>query len=430
MGKLNVTNPQIEEGYVYDLSGNMLVETVYTESDNKDPLAEHIYLGNRLIATITGMDDLCVIATTAYGTPMAGDIGVFRAFRDRVLKKTEVGSRFVDWYYREGPGMATWLKAHDRTRGAVYVGLVVLAVPMKAVMFGHWGVLILIFAGTLAAFVVVLRRKRSKKLAVFAALAVAIILVIVYSMLLEVPMAQAYSETPDQSHYYYTTDHVMRPFSLRNEDMDLTWYEQHYPFGEVIEEEVACDTGCVLDNLTPMVYGGGTWETSWKPNFRFPGQYEDGDGYPFVQNHYRDYLPGFGRYNRVDPISSKYISINYSYAMSNPISYFDNDGLIVIVPPISEYPTLEDMKCMNFMRGFVSAGYIGETDDYLHCLTSCYFVANCKVTRQTAELAGVFKEIWDIIGPGDAEFNDLVSNRKGVKCASKGDCESCCCPLK
>jgi len=131
--------------------------------------------------------------------------------------------------------------------------------------------------------------------------------------------------------------------------MDLTWYEQHYPFGEVIEEEVACDTGCVLDNLTPMVYGGGTWETSWKPNFRFPGQYEDVDSYPFVQNHYRDYIPGFGRYNRVDPYDEQVLldlnttqsfiaynlifsDINYfnhfKYANNDPLSYTDKFGLV------------------------------------------------------------------------------------------------------
>jgi len=87
---------------------------------------------------------------------------------------------------------------------------------------------------------------------------------------------------------------------LRDDNRSLTWYEQHYPFAEVINEEV----------LHAMTAGSGDYAISWKPNFRFPGQYEDGDmglaatGASFlVQNHYREYMPRFGRYNRVDPVN-------------------------------------------------------------------------------------------------------------------------------
>jgi RHS repeat-associated protein len=168
-----------------------------------------------------------------------------------------------------------------------------------------------------------------------------------------VPEAQAaYSELGT---YYYTSDHIGRPFNLRDGGT-LTWYEQHYPFGEVIDESVE----------QTMTAGAGDYAVSWKPNFRFPGQYEDTDmgtaanSRPlFVQNHYREYMPRFGRYNRVDPekdidlfnngpLSLKYIIYTkifysdhelspYLYAINNPFGIIDPYGLSSCVVEKSYY---------------------------------------------------------------------------------------------
>ena len=80
-----------------------------------------------------------------------------------------------------------------------------------------------------------------------------------------------------------------------------------------------------------MYAGGGSYQISWKPSFRFPGQYEESDqgiAYNntsfFVQNHYREYMPELGKYNRVDPL---FISA-YSYYPNNPIIFYDYLGLL------------------------------------------------------------------------------------------------------
>jgi len=48
----------------------------------------------------------CFIATAAYGTPMAAEIGSLRVVRDTYLMDTALGAAFVDAYYRISPPIA------------------------------------------------------------------------------------------------------------------------------------------------------------------------------------------------------------------------------------------------------------------------------------------------------------------------------------
>ncbi len=48
----------------------------------------------------------CFVATAAYGTPLAEEIGVLRRFRDRHLLSNSIGRFFVETYYEVGPGAA------------------------------------------------------------------------------------------------------------------------------------------------------------------------------------------------------------------------------------------------------------------------------------------------------------------------------------
>lgn len=60
----------------------------------------------------------CFVATAAYATPMAEEIGALRRLRDRHLRTNPLGSALVDAYYAVGPELAE-LIAEDDDRRAV-----------------------------------------------------------------------------------------------------------------------------------------------------------------------------------------------------------------------------------------------------------------------------------------------------------------------
>ena len=61
----------------------------------------------------------CFIATAAYGTPTAEQIDVLREFRDVVLLKSTVGSRFAILYYQLSPPIADFIAGSDLLRTLV-----------------------------------------------------------------------------------------------------------------------------------------------------------------------------------------------------------------------------------------------------------------------------------------------------------------------
>ena len=61
---------------------------------------------------LDGGDDICFIATAAFGDIDAPQVRLLREMRDRSLLKTEFGRRFVRFYYRSSPPVAAWLKEH------------------------------------------------------------------------------------------------------------------------------------------------------------------------------------------------------------------------------------------------------------------------------------------------------------------------------
>ncbi len=65
----------------------------------------------------------CFIATAAYGTPAAQEIGVLRDFRDTVLLPNRVGADFVSFYYKASPPIADFISQHEALRAAVRMGL-------------------------------------------------------------------------------------------------------------------------------------------------------------------------------------------------------------------------------------------------------------------------------------------------------------------
>ena len=61
----------------------------------------------------------CFIATAAYGTETASQLNVLRSFRDQVLLKNTVGSRFVEAYYKLSPPIADFIAKSDLLRTVV-----------------------------------------------------------------------------------------------------------------------------------------------------------------------------------------------------------------------------------------------------------------------------------------------------------------------
>jgi hypothetical protein len=73
-------------------------------------------------------------------------------------------------------------------------------------------------------------------------------------------------------------------------------------------------------------------QISWQPSFRFPGQYQDPDmglsatgASLFVQNHYREYMPGLARYNKVDPYYDYIIRNFYKTNLKCNLFIYDNN---------------------------------------------------------------------------------------------------------
>jgi len=67
---------------------------------------------------------VCIIATAAYGTRTAQEIGILREFRDTVLLPNSLGAKSVSLYYRTSAPVANFISQHEVLRTAVRVGFI------------------------------------------------------------------------------------------------------------------------------------------------------------------------------------------------------------------------------------------------------------------------------------------------------------------
>jgi alpha-tubulin suppressor-like RCC1 family protein len=68
--------------------------------------------------------EICFIATAAYGTATAKEIDILRDFRDEVLLPNSLGTKFVSLYYKTSPLIADFISQHEVLRTVVRVGFV------------------------------------------------------------------------------------------------------------------------------------------------------------------------------------------------------------------------------------------------------------------------------------------------------------------
>jgi len=71
-----------------------------------------LFILNLVPGGVGGGESPCFIATAAYGTPLAGDLDVLRAFRDEWLLSNSFGTAFTDVYYRVSPALADIVAGH------------------------------------------------------------------------------------------------------------------------------------------------------------------------------------------------------------------------------------------------------------------------------------------------------------------------------
>ncbi len=107
--KISVTT---DTGLVADDSKSFLI----CPADNPDN-------GGGFYISGGGSGGWCFIATAAYGSRMAKEVGVFQKVRDEYLLTHELGRAFVSGYYKYSPPLADWIAKHPAMRRMVRIGL-------------------------------------------------------------------------------------------------------------------------------------------------------------------------------------------------------------------------------------------------------------------------------------------------------------------
>ncbi|MCB9598922.1 MAG: hypothetical protein H6720_00945 [Sandaracinus sp.] len=79
------------------------------------PVVQEIVTTEIIFTTVSP----CFVATAAYGTPMAAEIGVLRRVRDRHLRSHAFGAALVGLYYEVGPAAADVVRGDGELRAAV-----------------------------------------------------------------------------------------------------------------------------------------------------------------------------------------------------------------------------------------------------------------------------------------------------------------------
>jgi len=125
----------------------------------------------------------------------------------------------------------------------------------------------------------------------------------------------------DNGTFFLHGDQLSRPLAMTSTAGTMVWRGEYEPFGK---------------SLVPRMNS-----LSFAPRFRFPGQWENGDSgdlpggatgllgsiNALTDNWYRTYAQRWGRYTQPDPIGLQSDLNLYRYAIDNPLSIVDPNGL-------------------------------------------------------------------------------------------------------
>ena len=97
--------------------------------------------------------------------------------------------------------------------------------------------------------------------------------------------------------------------------------------------------------------------------------------------------------------------------------------------PLPHYEQRPARSSLGCMQAAIKDQQLESIPDWqAHCIAAGLIALHCSVTE--AGMAGVGKELEDLFGHGDAQWRDLESDNRGIRCArgssSDAQLHSCC----
>lgn len=146
------SNPNlIRDGVVFGKAGS--ADTVSVMNQNRFNVASFRAAKSDYTPDLSGCSDVssqegavtnCFVATAAYGSYLEKDVVFLRHFRDKVLLKTQWGSDFVTWYYKNSPHYANIIANNPTLKSIVRAILSGVVFSIKHVYAIFFVVLLLI----------------------------------------------------------------------------------------------------------------------------------------------------------------------------------------------------------------------------------------------------------------------------------------------